>query len=174
MLFSRTNTVSCKIVFLIPGVNQFIPFVWGLLALLIAVFIHEMMHSVLARVEDVKVHSVGLLVALFPIGGFAKIDDKQLYGDELDQLNDAEEPDSFNGMTATIEEIRAYEKAQQEELIRAEEVRSELKGKSSEKARAATKMQRSRILVAGVMSNFCVAFVAALIFFFVASRSLPL
>ena len=154
-------------VFLIPGVNQFIPFVWGLLALLIAVFIHEMMHSVLARVEDVKVHSVGLLVALFPIGGFAKIDDKQLYGDELDQLNDAEEPDSFNGMTATIEEIRAYEKAQQEELIRAEEVRSELKGKSSEKARAATKMQRSRILVAGVMSNFCVAFVAALIFFFV-------
>jgi Predicted membrane-associated Zn-dependent proteases 1 len=102
-------------IFLIPGVNQFIPFVWGLAALIIAVFIHEMMHSVLARVEGVRVHSVGIIAALFPIGGFAKIDDRQLYGDELDFLDqEAEEPADFNDLTASIEEIRAHEKQEAE------------------------------------------------------------
>ena len=158
-------------VFLIPGVNQFIPFVWGLIALIVAVFIHEMMHSVLARAEDVKVHAVGLLVALFPVGGFAKIDDKQLYGDELDYMYGPDNPDNpdnsgtFNEMTATIEEIRAHEKATQEASVLEREIRSDAKDKSSKKVKAATKTQRSRILAAGVMSNFCVALVAAFLFF---------
>ena len=158
-------------VFLIPGVNQFIPLVWGLIALLVAVFIHEMMHSVLARVEDVKVHSVGLLVALFPIGGFAKIDDKQLYGSELDHMYGPDNPDnpdnseSFNEMTASIEEIRAHEKAMREVSVPEREIRPDSAEKSSKKVKAATKTQRSRILAAGVMSNFCVALVAAFLFF---------
>jgi Predicted membrane-associated Zn-dependent proteases 1 len=154
-------------VFLIPGVNQFIPFVWGVLALIIAVFIHEMMHSVLARAEDIKVHAVGLLVALFPIGGFAKIDDKQLYGDEFEGLNEIDAGTSFDEMTATIEEIRAHEKKMQEEITRNMEAKSDSKNKSTERAKVATKTQRSRILAAGVMSNFCVALIAASLFFFV-------
>jgi len=154
-------------VFLIPGVNQFIPFVWGVLALIIAVFIHEMMHSVLARAEDIKVHAVGLLVALFPIGGFAKIDDKQLYGDEFEDLNETNETESFNEMTATIEEIRAHEEKMQEEITRNMEAKSDSKYKSAENGKVATKTQRSRILAAGVMSNFCVALIAASLFFFV-------
>lgn len=156
-------------IFLIPGLNQFIPLVWGLIALIVAVFIHEMMHSVLARVEEIRVHSVGLIVALLPIGGFAKIDDKQLYGDEFDDLDepvaDAEE---FDDMTATIEEIRAHEimenqRAEEEQRRQPEE---SLPVVSSEPMpKTATKNQRSRILAAGVMSNFVVAFIAALLFF---------
>jgi Predicted membrane-associated Zn-dependent proteases 1 len=161
-----TDLNKIQNVFLIPGINQFIPLVWGLAALLIAVFIHEMMHSVLARAEDVKVHSAGLLVALFPIGGFAKIDDKQLYGDEFENLTEINN-DDFDEMTATIEEIRAYEKAKQEELIREAEAKVYSKNKTPEKDKVATKTQRSRILAAGVMSNFCVALIAALLFFFV-------
>lgn len=159
-------------IFLIPGVNQFIPLVWGFIALIVAVFIHEMMHSVLARVEDVKVHSVGLIVALFPIGGFAKIDDKQLYGDELELLDEPEpeSSDGFNDLTATIEEIREHEKAEKEHIPEESVPVAALRdtaseNKSKEAPKAATKTQRSRILAAGVMSNFVVALIAAMLFF---------
>ena|GEM_PF-70884 len=219
-------------VFLIPGVNDFIPFVWGFIALIVAVFIHEMMHSVLARVEGIRVHSVGLIVALFPIGGFAKIDDKQLYGDEFDALEPAYE-DEFNDLTATIEEIREHERlmaqspdeisgfaaenfenktadyhaefhieneieykteSETQFYIESEteyktesetqfHIESEIKSKSKSKSKSeteiktvrpsgnegelktATKTQRSRILAAGVMSNFVVALIAGLLFF---------
>lgn len=164
-------------IFLIPGVNQFIPLVWGFIALIVAVFIHEMMHSVLARVEDIKVHSVGLIVALFPIGGFAKIDDKQLYGDEFDMLDEPEEiaEGGFNDLTASIEEIREHEqnKREHESSIGAQRVSSEISdGESSSSVslknnepKTATKTQRSRILAAGVMSNFVVALIAGILFF---------
>jgi membrane-associated protease RseP (regulator of RpoE activity) len=168
-------------IFLIPGVNQFIPLVWGAIALIIAIFIHEMMHSVLARVEDVKVHSVGVIAALFPIGGFAKIDTDQLYGDELDILDkpksEAESGyNSFDDLTASIEEIReherlkmeqaAHEKESAEKMQAAAERKSEkFEKKTKEGAKAATKTQRSRILAAGVMSNFVVALIAAALFF---------
>jgi membrane-associated protease RseP (regulator of RpoE activity) len=159
-------------IFLIPGVNQFIPLVWGLIALVVAVFIHEMMHSVLARVEEIKVHSVGLIVALFPIGGFAKIDDKQLYGEELDALDEPKTNsiDGFNDLTATIEEIREYEASMTGGAVQtpgqfaaASDISA---GRESEAApKAATKTQRSRVLAAGVMSNFAVALIAAMLFF---------
>ena len=167
-------------IFLIPGINQFIPFVWGLAALIIAVFIHEMMHSVLARVEGVRVHSVGIIAALFPIGGFAKIDDRQLYGDELDFLDqEAEESADFNDLTASIEEIRAHEKqAAEAHKVSPNEVTQNVSsasitstGKSTRlsalgnELKVATKTQRARILAAGVMSNFCVALIAAMLFF---------
>ena len=157
-------------IFLIPGINQFIPFVWGLAALVIAVFIHEMMHSVLARAEGVRVHSVGLIAALFPIGGFAKIDDRQLYGDELDALNaDSEPPDiEFNDLIASIEEIREHEREDAENKI-VPDVGTTTpisdKKDSGSAPKIATKTQRSRILAAGVMSNFCVALIAAMLFF---------
>ncbi|MBZ3934881.1 site-2 protease family protein [Methanimicrococcus blatticola] len=173
-------------IFLIPGVNQFIPLVWGAIALIVAVFIHEMMHSVLARVEDIKVHSVGLIVALFPIGGFAKIDEKQLYGDELDVFDetDIESESEFDDLTATIEEIREHEKLEKkrlEEEQNAEEVfpvssvspnsavsetfGDKVGNNKKEEPKAATKTQRSRILAAGVMSNFVVALIAGILFF---------
>lgn len=163
-------------IFLIPGLNQFIPLVWGLIALVVAVFIHEIMHSVLARAEDIKVHAVGVIVALFPIGGFAKIDDRQLYGDELDDLEEsaADSADSYNDLTASIEEIRARELLEREadaalsaDAEAVEEAAVELPARSSnkEELKVATKTQRSRVLAAGVMSNFCVALIAAMLFF---------
>jgi len=114
-----------KNIILIPGVNQFIPLVWGIIALVIAIFIHEMMHSVLARAEDIKVHAVGVIAALVPIGGFAKIDERQLYGDELDDLDDPkkdkkEQADGYNDLTASIEEIREREKAERDAAEKAE------------------------------------------------------
>ncbi len=63
---------------LIPGINQFIPLVWGLIGLAVTLVVHELSHAVLCRVEGVKVKSLGIILALVPIGGFAEPDESEL------------------------------------------------------------------------------------------------
>ncbi len=54
----------------IPGVNQAIPITAAVvLGLLLTIVIHEFGHAILARVEDMRVKSMGLLIAVVPIGG---------------------------------------------------------------------------------------------------------
>lgn len=67
-------------VLLLPGVNQFIPLTWGLIGLVVTLVVHEFSHAILSRVADIKVKSLGLLVALVPIGAFAEPDESQLLG----------------------------------------------------------------------------------------------
>ena len=63
----------------IPGVNQFIPLtVPVILALALAVAIHEIGHGILSRVEGIKVKSAGLLLLLFPLGAFVEPDEEEL------------------------------------------------------------------------------------------------
>jgi membrane-associated protease RseP (regulator of RpoE activity) len=64
----------------IPGINQFIPFWWGWIALIVALIAHEFSHAILAKVEDIKVNSLGLIVMPLPIGAFAEIDEEELFG----------------------------------------------------------------------------------------------
>jgi membrane-associated protease RseP (regulator of RpoE activity) len=73
-------------------------------------------------------------------------------------------------MTATIEEIRAYEslkkeKEQKQSQAPETQVQNQVQNQSHKKPAKATKMQQSRILSAGIMGNFCVAFIAFLLFF---------
>lgn len=65
-------------VLLIPGLNEFIPFLWGLIGLIVTLIVHEFSHAVLSRVEGVRVKSLGVILALVPIGGFAEPDEKEL------------------------------------------------------------------------------------------------
>ncbi|MGP8331089.1 MAG: site-2 protease family protein [Methanosarcinaceae archaeon] len=116
-------------ILLIPGVNDFIPFTWGIIALIVTLVVHEYSHAILCRVEDIRVKSMGLLFALVPIGGFAEPDEEELFGvskkkDEYGEIQTVIDPD-----------------------------------------KVATRNQRARILAAGVMSNFVVAFIAFLLFF---------
>ncbi len=67
-------------ILVIPGVNQFVPFVWGWLALVVAMVVHELGHAVMARAENIKVKSMGLLLAPIPIGAFAEIDEEEMFG----------------------------------------------------------------------------------------------
>lgn len=69
-------------IFLIPGINEFIPLTWGIIALVVTLVVHELAHAVLCRVEDIRVKSMGLLVAIVPIGGFAEPDENELFGEE--------------------------------------------------------------------------------------------
>ncbi len=63
---------------LIPGINQFIPLVWGLIGLIVTLVVHEFSHAILCRVEGVRVKALGVILALIPIGGFAEPDEKEL------------------------------------------------------------------------------------------------
>jgi len=151
---------SPRNIFLIPGVNEFIPFTWGVIALVVTLVVHEFSHAILCRVEGIRVKSMGILYALVPIGGFAEPDDEQLFGPK--EIDEKEPP-----LTATIEEIEDWEK---EEKIRLETKESKSGKSESEKSESgstvtATRTQRSRILAAGVMANFSVAFIALLLFF---------
>ena len=62
-----------KNVLAIPGVNDFIPptfAVW--IALLITMAVHEFGHAILCRVEGIRVKSMGILLAVIPIGAFVE------------------------------------------------------------------------------------------------------
>ena len=67
-------------IFLIPGLNEYIPFYWGAIALIVTLMVHEFSHAILCKVEGIKVKSMGILLALVPVGGFAEPDEEQLLG----------------------------------------------------------------------------------------------
>lgn len=119
---------------LIPGLNEFIPMLaW--IGFVIAIVVHELSHAVLSTVEKIKVKSMGLLVALVPIGAFAEPDSEQLFGEKKKESGKKRVDAREAGETETI-------------------------GK-----KVATSRERTRILSAGVTSNFGVAFIAFLFFF---------
>ena len=45
-------------ILLIPGLNEYIPFVWGWIALFVTMLVHEFAHGILSRVENVKAISL--------------------------------------------------------------------------------------------------------------------
>ena len=67
-------------IFLIPGINEFIPLVWGMIGLIVTLVVHEFSHAILCRVENIRVKSMGIIMVVFPIGGFAEPDEEQLFG----------------------------------------------------------------------------------------------
>jgi membrane-associated protease RseP (regulator of RpoE activity) len=59
----------------IPGVNDFLPFSLAvLIGFFVTLAIHEFGHAILCRVEDIRVKSMGLLIAVIPIGAFVEPD----------------------------------------------------------------------------------------------------
>jgi membrane-associated protease RseP (regulator of RpoE activity) len=144
---------SARNLFLIPGVNEFIPLTWGVIALIVTLVVHEFSHAILCRVEGIRVKSMGVLFALVPVGGFAEPDDEQLFGKK-------EEVKKELPLTASIKEIEEWEDKDKRktEILKPEET-------ESGPVKIATRTQRARILAAGVMANFSVAFIAFLLFF---------
>jgi len=64
---------------LLPGVNPYLPLLYGWFAIVCAIVIHEGAHGVAARSLGLKVKSSGLLFFLFiPIGAFVDVDEEQL------------------------------------------------------------------------------------------------
>ncbi|MEM2908569.1 MAG: site-2 protease family protein [Candidatus Bilamarchaeaceae archaeon] len=62
---------------LLPGVN--LPFLEGLLALVVILVVHEGAHAVLARMANVPINSSGIvLLGIIPVGAFVEPDEKVL------------------------------------------------------------------------------------------------
>ncbi|MBM4249155.1 MAG: hypothetical protein FJ149_06915 [Euryarchaeota archaeon] len=62
----------------LPGINPLIPLGYGIVALIIAIFIHEFAHGILTRVAGVAVKSMGVLLFVVPIGAFVEPEEKEL------------------------------------------------------------------------------------------------
>jgi len=123
---------------LIPGLNEFIPMcAW--IGFVVALIVHEFSHAILSIVEKIKVKSMGLLLLLVPIGAFAEPDSEQLFGKK--------------------------ESGNKEHKLEQEPVEEAGVEKQEEPKKIATSRERTRILSAGVTSNFCVALIAFALFF---------
>jgi membrane-associated protease RseP (regulator of RpoE activity) len=66
-------------VLLLPGINPMLPIVYGWIAIVVAIVIHEGAHGIIARNNGFRVKSSGLLFFLIiPIGAFVDVDEEQL------------------------------------------------------------------------------------------------
>jgi len=93
-------------IFLIPGINEYIPLEWGIIALIITLVVHEFSHAILCKVEGIKVKSMGIIVALVPIGGFAEPDDEQLLGKKEEKMEPETGPVEPKKLATRSERVR--------------------------------------------------------------------
>ena len=65
--------------FLIPGINEFVPSTFAVwFAFVLTLVVHEFGHAILCRVERIKVSCMGLLMFIIPIGAFVEPDEKEV------------------------------------------------------------------------------------------------
>jgi membrane-associated protease RseP (regulator of RpoE activity) len=65
----------------IPGVNPLLPleyFAYIIIALIIAVIVHEFSHGILTFAHNLKVKSLGILYLIIPLGAFCEPDESEL------------------------------------------------------------------------------------------------
>lgn len=77
-----SELTSPRAALLLPGVNPFIPIVWGTIGLVVTLIVHEFSHAILCRVEGVTVKSLGIILAFIPIGGFAEPEESEIMDKE--------------------------------------------------------------------------------------------
>jgi len=75
---SGIPALGLKEIFVIPGVNPFVPLWYGIVALVVTLVVHEGGHGVLARANRIKVKSLGLLFLVLPIGAFVEPEELDL------------------------------------------------------------------------------------------------
>lgn len=62
----------------IPGINPMLPLVYGWIALIIAMCVHELAHGIQTRANDMDVDSSGVLYGVVPLGAFVEPNEEQL------------------------------------------------------------------------------------------------
>ncbi|MEA3137775.1 MAG: hypothetical protein QOC71_2056 [Thermoplasmata archaeon] len=75
---SGVEPLGANEILVIPGVNPFVPLWYGIIALIVTLVVHEGGHGILARANGLRVKSLGLLVAVIPIGAFVEPDEDDL------------------------------------------------------------------------------------------------
>lgn len=62
----------------IPGLNPMLPIVYGWIALVLAMVVHELAHGFQTRANDMDVKSTGVLYGVVPWGAFVEPDEEQV------------------------------------------------------------------------------------------------
>ncbi|HTT73798.1 MAG TPA: site-2 protease family protein [Thermoplasmata archaeon] len=62
----------------IPGINPIIPIGYGIVALVVGIVLHELMHGVIARSQGIGVKSIGVLWCVVPVGAFVEQNDADM------------------------------------------------------------------------------------------------
>jgi len=74
-----TRSLGPQANLLIPGLNPYLPWTYGWIALIVTIVIHEAGHGIVARVYNIRVESTGILLFLgIPIGAFVNISPEEL------------------------------------------------------------------------------------------------
>lgn len=62
----------------LPGINPVIPIGYGIIALVVAIVVHEFSHGILAMAGRLKVKALGVIFLIVPIGAFVEPDEEEL------------------------------------------------------------------------------------------------
>ena len=62
----------------IPGINPIIPIGYGIVALVVGIVLHELMHGIIARSQGIGVKSLGVLWCVVPVGAFVEQNDEDM------------------------------------------------------------------------------------------------
>lgn len=74
----KESALGFEYVLALPGINPIIPVVFGIIALIVCLFIHEVAHGILTKANDMDIKSTGLLLFVIPVGAFVEPDNEQL------------------------------------------------------------------------------------------------
>lgn len=75
------NLPGIEAVFVIPGINPIIPleyFWYVIIALIVAMIVHEFSHGILSYASGLKVKALGLIYMIVPLGAFCEPDEEEL------------------------------------------------------------------------------------------------
>jgi len=74
----KDSAPSPKMMIGIPGINPLIPVWYGIVGLVVAMVVHELLHGILTRTGGLTLKSLGLLFFIIPLGAFAEPDSDEL------------------------------------------------------------------------------------------------
>ena len=72
------SSIGIEYALAIPGFNPILPLSYGIVALVIAMVVHELGHGIQSRANGVKVDSSGLLYGVVPLGAFVEPNEEEL------------------------------------------------------------------------------------------------
>ncbi len=75
---TSTGGLGIEYALAIPGLNPMLPLVYGWVALIIAMVVHEFAHGVQTRTNDMQVESTGILHCVVPLGAFVEPNEEQV------------------------------------------------------------------------------------------------
>lgn len=73
-----SSSIGIEYALAIPGFNPILPLSYGIVALFIAMVVHEMGHGIQTRANGCKVDSTGLLYGVVPLGAFVEPNEEEM------------------------------------------------------------------------------------------------